>query len=214
MALIKCRECGKEISDQAEMCPNCGYKLKVKKAINNDTKSTKKRTGSIICLVGAIIYLLLGITMLVMLNTYTSDVEEDNTPTIEVTPKYDFSDGKIHLSPETSSERKEREEKERKESIENQEVREVWNKCACVSVIISCAIIILAILSIMNKLKISNIVYGLIMFVLSIILVILSGVISYCCFFIFIIAPICSVVGSIIIMTDRGTTKNEIETTN
>ena len=26
MALIKCRECGKEISDKAVMCPHCGYK--------------------------------------------------------------------------------------------------------------------------------------------------------------------------------------------
>lgn len=24
--LIKCKECGKEISSQAEICPNCGYK--------------------------------------------------------------------------------------------------------------------------------------------------------------------------------------------
>ena len=24
MALIKCKECGKEISDQAKVCPNCG----------------------------------------------------------------------------------------------------------------------------------------------------------------------------------------------
>ena len=25
MALIKCPECGKEISDQAANCPNCGF---------------------------------------------------------------------------------------------------------------------------------------------------------------------------------------------
>lgn len=25
MALIKCPECGKEISDTAKSCPNCGY---------------------------------------------------------------------------------------------------------------------------------------------------------------------------------------------
>lgn len=28
MALIKCKECGKEISDTATKCPNCGYKIK------------------------------------------------------------------------------------------------------------------------------------------------------------------------------------------
>ncbi|MGN1370675.1 MAG: zinc ribbon domain-containing protein [Candidatus Coprovivens sp.] len=27
MALIKCRECGKEISDKATTCPNCGIKI-------------------------------------------------------------------------------------------------------------------------------------------------------------------------------------------
>lgn len=27
MALIKCPECGKEISDQAQSCPNCGYPI-------------------------------------------------------------------------------------------------------------------------------------------------------------------------------------------
>lgn len=27
MALITCPECGKEISDKAENCPNCGYVL-------------------------------------------------------------------------------------------------------------------------------------------------------------------------------------------
>lgn len=28
MALITCPECGKEVSDQAKQCPNCGYELK------------------------------------------------------------------------------------------------------------------------------------------------------------------------------------------
>lgn len=28
MALIKCPECGKEISDTAKVCPHCGYKQK------------------------------------------------------------------------------------------------------------------------------------------------------------------------------------------
>ena len=27
MALIKCPECGKEISDKAESCPHCGYPI-------------------------------------------------------------------------------------------------------------------------------------------------------------------------------------------
>lgn len=28
MALIKCPECGKEISDSADVCPNCGFSIK------------------------------------------------------------------------------------------------------------------------------------------------------------------------------------------
>ena len=31
MALIKCKDCGKEISDQAEVCPNCGAKTEIGK---------------------------------------------------------------------------------------------------------------------------------------------------------------------------------------
>ena len=31
MALIKCPECGKEISDTAKQCPNCGHPLTQKK---------------------------------------------------------------------------------------------------------------------------------------------------------------------------------------
>ena len=27
MALITCPECGKEVSDMAKMCPNCGYPI-------------------------------------------------------------------------------------------------------------------------------------------------------------------------------------------
>lgn len=33
MALIKCPECGKDVSDTAKMCPHCGYKIKIRKSI-------------------------------------------------------------------------------------------------------------------------------------------------------------------------------------
>lgn len=52
MALIKCPECGKEISDKAEECPECGYPLAQKKTkkvfdfLHN--LSLKKRIGLII----------------------------------------------------------------------------------------------------------------------------------------------------------------------
>ena len=34
MALIKCPECGHDVSDTAETCPNCGYRLKEKTTIH------------------------------------------------------------------------------------------------------------------------------------------------------------------------------------
>ena len=36
MALIKCKECGKQFSDMADACPNCGY---------NPTKAKEKAMG-------------------------------------------------------------------------------------------------------------------------------------------------------------------------
>lgn len=39
MALIKCPECGKEISETAKVCPNCGYKIP-RKTMEKETKIT------------------------------------------------------------------------------------------------------------------------------------------------------------------------------
>ena len=36
MALIKCPECDKKVSDKAESCPHCGYSFKKKIEINDD----------------------------------------------------------------------------------------------------------------------------------------------------------------------------------
>lgn len=36
MALIKCPECGKEVSTAAEVCPHCGYPLKKQKTVVRD----------------------------------------------------------------------------------------------------------------------------------------------------------------------------------
>lgn len=42
MALIKCLECGKELSDKAYSCPNCGYPLDSTKDIKSEVCSTDK----------------------------------------------------------------------------------------------------------------------------------------------------------------------------
>lgn len=49
MALINCPECGKEVSDKAEQCPNCGcnivkYSKKIKKAEDKSKMKEKKET--------------------------------------------------------------------------------------------------------------------------------------------------------------------------
>lgn len=58
MALIKCPECGKEISDRAESCPHCGYPIanlgKTKEAVNEyavileDCKASKVKCIKIV----------------------------------------------------------------------------------------------------------------------------------------------------------------------
>lgn len=47
MALVKCPECNHEVSDKAQICPNCGYKL----LENNKIKVSVK-----VPLVASIIY--------------------------------------------------------------------------------------------------------------------------------------------------------------
>lgn len=64
MAMIKCRECGKEISSRAECCPNCGAKTRF-----GEEESEKKQLSvamivySILCVVGAIVFAYAAITM-------------------------------------------------------------------------------------------------------------------------------------------------------
>lgn len=50
MALIKCPECGQEISDTAKSCPHCGYKTK--KSINPETIAKCIRITSILICIG------------------------------------------------------------------------------------------------------------------------------------------------------------------
>jgi uncharacterized membrane protein YvbJ len=48
MALIPCDECGKEISEKAAACPNCGAPVSGKSSVSLDPKSHAKvtRTGA------------------------------------------------------------------------------------------------------------------------------------------------------------------------
>ena len=67
MALIKCNNCGKEISDKATTCIHCGEKLNVK---NNVEKPIKKASKKGILIIGGVLLaiVLVGITIFLVLN--------------------------------------------------------------------------------------------------------------------------------------------------
>lgn len=48
MALIKCPECGKEVSDKATSCPNCGYELSKQNQGESTTPRSSNKTIAII----------------------------------------------------------------------------------------------------------------------------------------------------------------------
>lgn len=75
MALIKCPECGKEISDKAASCPNCGYEsFKKKKKI---TKKSAVIIGVIVAVIVFVIAMLL-LFQLVFKNNKLNKNSEDN----------------------------------------------------------------------------------------------------------------------------------------
>ena len=53
MALIKCRECGKEISDKAKSCPNCGSPTFFAEEENKDNL---KSIAFIVLIIGGVIF--------------------------------------------------------------------------------------------------------------------------------------------------------------
>lgn len=70
MSLIKCPDCGKEISSHAESCPHCGYPLKKKSEIRPtnsivedefDVRTFGAFFGSGLLLVGGIVTIIGGI---------------------------------------------------------------------------------------------------------------------------------------------------------
>ena len=67
MALIKCPECGKEISDTAKSCPNCGYEIKKQKS------NIKKKP---IVITGVIVAIVLVTLLIIQNNRY----KEDSSP--------------------------------------------------------------------------------------------------------------------------------------
>ncbi len=77
MALINCKECGKEISDKAEMCPNCGYRLKTE-------VKERKKAGTIVTLIASSIFVIFFILLLFANLTPTQKNPEYSKSDIEI----------------------------------------------------------------------------------------------------------------------------------
>lgn len=74
MALIKCPECGKEISDKAGKCPNCGFPLDnvynkadqpMPSTINNNVPLSKTK----ILIISAIVILIIASIGVIIITT-------------------------------------------------------------------------------------------------------------------------------------------------
>lgn len=85
MALIKCPECGKEISDKAKSCPNCGYPITINQQRNpapiqvqpmcQDVKPKNSTLGIL-----ALVFSILGCTFVIGIILAIIDIrKKDNT---------------------------------------------------------------------------------------------------------------------------------------
>lgn len=70
MALIKCTECGKEISDSAVSCPHCGYKASPSQMATQAKILTSQYIAALIILIIGVILLWSGTSFI---SDYTSD---------------------------------------------------------------------------------------------------------------------------------------------
>lgn len=186
MALIKCNECGKEISDKAESCPNCGYKVK------NNNKRVKK-TGAIVTLVASSIFVILFILMLL----------SELTPTQE-NPEYSNTSGGITIGAPQN-----------KKIISRDITLWLnWTFMLCPVIITILSILYLAKYKPSKKMYgiISLILSILWLFT---VVIFISKANFGCCYIIFIINPIISTIGSILTLIElMGEQKNEIKENN
>lgn len=69
MALIRCKECGKEMSDTVRKCPHCGYvnKERKKEQATQVKESLKSKKGLIISIVIILVVIVVGIVVFSMI---------------------------------------------------------------------------------------------------------------------------------------------------
>lgn len=94
MSLIKCNECGKEISDTAKVCPGCGYKMK---------KGDKKTLKWILIITIPTLLILAGIIITICIINNSSDTDDEpdtprETETMSYKQKQIFADEAINFA--------------------------------------------------------------------------------------------------------------------
>lgn len=77
MALIKCPECNREISEFAKTCPSCGYKIKCPKQ--------KKRNKVILGIILLVTTVCIGVTVIYSINKRNQALEKLDKEIIEFT---------------------------------------------------------------------------------------------------------------------------------
>lgn len=180
MALIKCKECGKEISNTIKKCPHCGYINKEVKKQNQEvirSSSNISRTGAIMTIVGS--SLLLGFLIIAIIASFV--IPSPTTPK-ESVEKSNFS---IDIS-----------------IGEDVEVNQTLIKTYFYFVVAICIItIVLGIRFLKNKInKKYHTLYGITILIFSIIMSSLMLLMLNCCLIYLFIAPVLSFIGSIMIL--------------
>ncbi len=84
MALINCPECGKEISDQAQSCINCGYVLHKETTIANDNGKKKMFSAHLLNIIAFCVPFLLAISSYIVDTLSQSEETNDGGLSISV----------------------------------------------------------------------------------------------------------------------------------
>ena len=89
MALIKCKECGKEISDTSKKCIHCGVKIKKEKS-KKSSKNKKKIIiiGIILLIVTLIIGSIITISFLAKSNVEQTNLRDETKNQVEIITEY------------------------------------------------------------------------------------------------------------------------------
>lgn len=95
MALIKCPECGKQVSDKANACPNCGYSFLSKKKSNNQAKSILY-SALLLNIFSVVVTVIFLFVLEAMDGNFGSDSSSDSS--VSVTFESDISTKYVNIS--------------------------------------------------------------------------------------------------------------------